>query len=206
MHTNLSVLIADDHHVITDALSAFLTINSAMQVQTAHSLEDAIQKIRQNHFDIAMIDYRMPGVVNTNFVTQLKEANSDLKVAAFSGAIDDATAMQIIEAGAKGYIPKSVPAASIANILGLVHSGEIFLPSSLLRYANERQQRAGSLTELEHHITQMLAIGAVNKEIARKLKLSEASVKMHVRNIFNKLGVRNRTEAALKAQQLGISP
>ena len=204
MSSAISVLIADDHYLVTDALSVLLGAEPNITVETAHTFEEAKEKIRAGDFDIAMIDYRMPGVSDTSFVKELIAENPKTKILAFSGAIPDSLAMQIIEAGASGYIPKSMPAQSIINILGLVKSGQSFIPASLMTFANEKKRTVANLSKLEYQITEMVATGAVNKEIARELDLPETSVKMHVRSIFSKLGVRNRTEAAIKARQFGI--
>lgn len=206
MTSEISVLLADDHHVITDALSAFLEMNTSLKVQTASDLEEAKRKIRNESFDIALVDYRMPGVVNSTFVTQLHDEDPSLRVVAFSGQISDATALEIVQAGAKGYIPKSMPASAIPSVLELILAGEIFLPASVHSFERKRQQTIVNVSRLEGEIIKLLALGAVNKEIARDLSLSETNVKMHVRNIFKKLEVRNRTEAALKAKQFNLAP
>lgn len=204
MSSEISVLIADDHYLVTDALSVFLGAEPNITVESAHTFEEAKEKVRTGNFDIALIDYRMPGVSDTSFVKELTAENPKTKILAFSGSIPDSLAMQIIDAGASGYIPKSMPARSIINIFGLVKSGQTFVPASLMKFANEKQKRIENLSELEYQIIEMVAVGSVNKEIARELDMPETSVKMHVRSIFSKLGVRNRTEAAIKARHYGI--
>ncbi|MCP9482657.1 response regulator transcription factor [Shimia sp. CNT1-13L.2] len=204
MSSNISVLLADDHYLITDILSAFLEAESNISVDAAHTLEEAKEKLRAGKHDIALIDYRMPGVTDTSFVGELAKESPNTKILVFSGAIPDWLAMQIVEAGASGYIPKSMSAQSIVNIICLVKSGQSFIPASLMQFANKKQRSVESLSTLEYQITKMIATGAVNKEIARELNLSDTTVKMHVRSIFSKLDVRNRTEAAIKARHFGI--
>lgn len=206
MTSEISVLIADDHNVITDALSSFLELNTTLKVQTASNLDEAKAKIRNETFDIALVDFRMPGVSNSTFITQLHDEDPSIRVVVFSGQISDATALELVKAGAKGYVPKSMPASAIPVVIELILAGETFLPASVHEFEQKRRHTILNISPLETEIINLLAVGAVNKEIARDLSLSETSVKMHVRNIFKKLEVRNRTEAALKAKLLEITP
>ena len=174
------------------------------QVEAAIDLESTKQAMLKMHFDILLLDYVMPGMHGVDEIDRLLDIDPNTKIVIFSGNIPEILVAAALRKGAAGYIPKSVPANTLFGILSVINSGEVFLPASFKHFEAEQARIGEKLTLMENEVLSRIAIGLSNKEIARELNVTDGNVKMHVRAIFEKLNVKNRTQAALEAHRLSI--
>jgi two-component system, NarL family, nitrate/nitrite response regulator NarL len=198
------LLIADDDFLVADAIKFALEASGQFRVSIARSLQDLIAQDLQPN--VILLDLHMPGMTGVDSVTAVVARFPQSRVVLFSGTTEPPFLRAAIDAGAKGFIPKTLPLVSLASALQLVDSGQIFVPASLLAAAmsEHKSESRGGLSPTEYRVLQGIAAGKRNKEIAWDLGTSEVTVKMHVRAIFGKLGAHNRTNAVLTGQKLGI--
>ncbi len=210
------VLIADDHALFRYGISLALEglYGSDVQILQAATAEEAHRVAHEKLPDLVLLDLMMPGL---NGVTDLKkyiETLPHVPVVVVSGSRQRSTIRAAIEAGARGYILKSSNGEILKHVLPLVLSGELYIPAQAV--ANEDQgEHEGSpleedsdfnpdfksLTPRETQVLKLLTLGYSNKEIARALGMLEGTVKVHVKSIMKKLGVNNRTQAAIAANR-----
>lgn len=198
---NAAILLADDHALVVETLSSVIESQSDMTVDTAASLESALSCISERGgYDIVLLDYNMPGMGGLTGLSQALEANGG-KVALLSGHLQWPVIEQALELGAVGYVPKMLPVRSFINALRFIMSGEVFLPSDLLRNMQGQAENGYQLRPAEQRVLRYLGEGWQNKEIARELDLTEAAVKLHVKSLCSKLGAKNRTQVVIMAQR-----
>ena len=199
----LTVLLADDHQLVAEVLAAHLRSQGTFEAEVASSLTEALTMVdARGGYDVVLLDLCMPGMDGLNGLTRMIEANHNRPVALLSGNLPSSTVKQAMKLGASSCIPKTLPARSLVNAINFVAAGEIFLSAKILDSEVESDDPLGKLTAKERLVMDGLAVGLMNKEIGRKLSLSEATIKMYVRSICGKLGVKNRTQAALLATQV----
>lgn len=195
------VLIADDHQLIRDMISSFLSAQPDFWVSVAESYEDAYTVLHESEpFDVVLLDVQMRGMEGIRNVEALVREFPSSSIVIFSGVASDQFVQDALKVGAKGYIPKTLPFRSLLNTIKLVASGESFVPSSFVTQAREEGVAAKfSLSETELSILRMVCAGMANKEIAREIETTEILIKMHMRSICKQLGAKNRTQAAVIA-------
>lgn len=204
---SISLLVADDHTLLVDMIETFLIKEGDFKVARAHSFEETITAISSNDsFDIVLLDLNMPGMNGLQGVQKVIAQNAKGKVVLFSGHAREEGVLKAIEMGARGYIPKILGARSLVNAVRFIHSGEVYVPTSLAsRVAKSEYQRDSSLlTSREMSVLRGICNGDTNKAIAAQLGMSEINVKMSVRAICSKLSVTNRTQVAMTAISRGL--
>jgi len=213
------VLIADDHALFRYGISLALeslykdvTILQAASAEEAHRLAHSTPGI-----DLILLDLMMPGLSGIADLKTYIDSLPDIPVVVVSGSRQRATIRAAIEAGARGYILKSANGEILRHVLPLVLSGELYVPAqavaaedlgqandfetSPLEESNDFNPDFKSLTPRETQVLKLLTLGYSNKEIARSLGMLEGTVKVHVKSIMKKLGVNNRTQAAIAANR-----
>ncbi len=196
------ILMIDDHQLILDVLMRYFNAALDAQVDTAPDLDAALNLIDEHDYDLILLDYNLPGISGLSGLSQVLERSNNTPTALISSdlpreAIYDAMAM-----GAKGYIPKTSRAEAFANAIRFLLMGETFLPAEFFtRKAEPKKPRIENLSSRESDVLLLVAEGRSNKDVANELGLSETTVKMHLRSIYSKIGVDNRTQAALWANQ-----
>ena len=197
--TALSVLIADDHLLVRETLVHFLSREPGFHVTTAGSLSDALERIAEHGtYDVVLLDVVMPGMQGLGSVARVVLANAGGAVVVMSGAVQRNFVEGAMQAGARGYVPKTLPARALAAAVRQVASGRSYLPVDL--YSDAAHAMPEGLTHLspqEIRVLRFLCQGLSNKEIAREMDIGEVTVKTHMRALCAKLGAKNRTQAAL---------
>lgn len=198
----MKVLIADDHVLVRDTIAAFVEASGDIQADTAVNLHEAIDQIRdRGRYDLVLLDYRMPGMGGLSGLDRAL-AENDGRVALISGNASSDVAKQAVEAGAVGFLPKTMGAKSLLNAIRFMAAGETFVPMEVMQAgdAAEGHPIAKLLTARELEVLRGLCKGLSNKEIAREIGLQEVTVKLHVKTLCRKLEARNRTQAAMIAK------
>src|SRR5262245_59087894 len=216
----MNVLAADEYILCCGLLQTLTQLYDGVHVTGANSIDEVLAHIEDlPDLDLVVLDAAMPGMENFAGLRRTVEKRPDVPVIITSSSESRAEIFAAIRNGARGYIPLSSRPCVLRHALPLIMSGEFYIPASALRTDGAHvllptekpsppiMPSAGdSLTPRQREITVMLADGKSNKEIARALNVFEGTVKLHVKGILRKLGVRNRTEAVLAAARAGYLP
>lgn len=194
------ILLADDHDLVRDTLVLFLESQDLGPVAATGSVDEAVAALAQAEdapFGIVLLDYDMPGMDGLAGLARIREAAPLTPVAILSGTATPSVARAAINAGARGFLPKTMNAPALAAGIRLILGGDIYVPFSFFGAAEAERV---VLTTREQEVLHRLAAGLANKEIARDLGVQEVTVKLHVKTLSRKLGARNRTQAAMLAR------
>ncbi|APG47374.1 response regulator transcription factor [Phaeobacter porticola] len=203
----MRILLADDHDMVRETISAYLKSEGGAAVTSTIDLPGALSEIEENGpYDLVLLDYNMPGMQGLDGLGSALKANGGKGVAIISGSAPNRTAQDALDAGAIGFIPKTMGAQSLLNAVRFMSAGEIYVPVELMRKEAETPAHplADKLSPREIEVLEGLCRGQSNKEIARELGLQEVTIKLHVRTLCRKLEAKNRTQAALTAKEAGL--
>jgi DNA-binding NarL/FixJ family response regulator len=203
----IRLLIADDHPVVRDGLRGMLSIQPDFEiVGEASTGAEAITFALQLQPHVVLMDLRMPIGDGATAIAQIKTRYPDINILVLTTYDSDADILRAIEAGATGYLLKDAPREELFRAIRSTARGESVLTptvaSRLMGRMRAPAEEALSAREIE--VLSLVARGANNKEAARQLHISEATVKSHLIHIFAKLGVNDRTQAVTTAMQRGI--
>ncbi len=209
----MRILFADDHTLIRDGIRPFLSeLAPDVEVLEAENFAGAQDQAKAaGDLDLILLDLKMPGMNGFNGITAFTQTHPDVPIVILSGHYNRKDVIAALDYGVSGYIPKNIGGMAMVNALRLVLAGEKYLPSeafsetgadedeSILapsgQAAQEIDPKFQTLTQREGEILAHLVEGKTNKEIARDLDLQEITVKIHVRNIYRKIGAQNRAQA-----------
>jgi DNA-binding NarL/FixJ family response regulator len=201
----LQVLIADDHPLFRRALKEALDETGVRcHVRECETFDQALTLIDKNTFDLLLLDLRMPGNTGLMGLVQLRSEYPQLAVVVVSASEDATVVDNVCQMGALGYIPKSSSIEAITRALADVIEGKTSFPEFVARRGDDMATRLSQLTPQQVRVLQLIAEGALNKQIGYTLNIKETTVKSHVRDIFRKLEIINRTQAAMVVQQLQV--
>lgn len=205
-----TVVIADDHPLVRDAMRHALTQSlTDVQVVDAASLDEARKAVdRLGTVDLVILDLNMPGMDGFTGLAAMRAAYPLVPVAMVSATNDETVMRRAIEFGAAGFIPKSAALETIAEAIGHILEGQVWLPPGTgdggpaTTNRQDIARRLGELTPQQLKVLSMMSQGLLNKQIAYELGVGEATVKAHVTAILKKLGVHSRTQAVIAARLL----
>ena len=208
----IRVLIADDHKMVREGLRRILEFDGEIQViDEADNGEECIKKIRSSKPDIVLLDINMPNMDGIQVLNIMKQQKMLCKVIVLTIHNEIEYLVKALEIGCDGFILKDSDFDTLKKAIFSVYSGETYIEPSLMPLLNsslaERdvlKEKVSDLTRREMEVLKMIASGAFNKEIALTLNISERTVKNHVSNIFKKIGVSDRTQAAVFAVKNNI--
>jgi DNA-binding NarL/FixJ family response regulator len=213
----IRVLLVDDQALFREGLRTMLNVQPGLDVVgEAGNGEEALQLAARLRPDVVLMDLRMPVLDGVAATRQLRLSRPECRVIMLTTFDDDEYVFEGLRAGAVGYLLKDVPLARLVEAIRAVSEGESFLEPSVAakvvaefaRLADLAPRCPETLVEplsgRERQVLRLLADGRTNKEIAQTLVIAEGTVKNHVTSILNKIGVRDRTQAALKARELGL--
>jgi two-component system NarL family response regulator len=201
----IRVLIVDDHRVVRVGLRAIIDAEADMEVVAeAGDGPAALEAYEAHKPDITLLDLRMPGMSGPELLTELRKRDPKATVIVLTSYDADEDVYRAVQAGARGYLLKgTLPDGVLEAAIRKVHAGQRLLaPEAAARLAD--RMTSPSLTPREVAVLELVAKGKSNKEIGTVLSLAEGTVKTHLKRIYEKLGVGDRTEAALVGVQRGI--
>ena len=203
----IRIVIADDHSMIREGLKQLLELDGDIQViGEAGNGEECLALLQTVSPDVVLLDINMPVMNGLKMLETLRNSkNKNQKVLILTIHNEIEYLMKAVDIGIEGYVLKDADSSILKKAIYKVHSGENYIDNSMVPLMNERiaQEKERSeedkLTRREIEVLKLLAEGLFNKEIAYKLSISEKTVKNHVSNIFKKIGVFDRTQAAVYA-------
>ena len=200
----IKVLLVDDHAVVRSGLSKFLMVNKDLElVGEASDGSEAVKMVSLRKPDVVLMDLMMPGVDGITATREIHEKFPKVKVIALTSFSEQNMVQGALQAGASGYLQKNVTAAELGNAIRSAHAGRMTLSPEaaqvLANSVNQPHLPGNELTERERDVLRCMVEGLNNNEIAEKLVISLGTVKFHVSNIFQKLGVDSRVEAVKAA-------
>lgn len=203
----VKIMIADDHSMIREGLKNLLELDGDIQViAEAVDGEDCLEKLQLVKPDVLLLDINMPKKNGLEVLKSLKSRRSKLKVLVLTVHNETEYLMKAVDIGVNGYVLKDSESAELKKAIFTVADGETYIQPSLIPALNAKMietnkdaEKIKSLTKRELDVLKLLAVGMFNKEVGKRLEISERTVKNHVSNIFKKLGVADRTQAAVFA-------
>ena len=200
----IKILCVDDHPVVLDGLSAIIAMQPEMELAaTASSGETALKAFREHRPDVALVDLRLPDMSGFELIRAFRKIDNRAKTIVLSSYDGDADIQRALDAGAQGYVAKGLVRDELLTAIRTVSAGGKHIPASIAQRLVGHMQ-SDAISERERQVLSLVAAGKRNKEIAADLSIAEDTVKMHVRNIFSKLDVTDRTEAVTVALRRGI--
>ena len=211
MADRIRVLLADDHAVVREGLRTFLELQEGIEiVGEAADGEAAIREAERLGPDVILMDLVMPKLDGVEAMRELRRRRPAIRVIVLTSFAQDDRLLPAIQAGAAGYLLKNVEPAELARAVRAAHAGGTTLdPTEASRLVEAIAQPPGAeprerLTAREREVLALIALGRSNKRIAFELGIAEKTVKTHVGHVLAKLGVADRTQAALLAVRAGI--
>ncbi len=212
---SVNVMLVDDHEVVLEGLIRILEKQGGIKiVSVARSAEEALEKIGRFPPDVVIVDIQLPGMNGIELIRRIKSQYPDIEAITLTVFDDEQFAKQAIKAGAIGYVIKDAAKEELVKAVRAAAKGESMISTSVARKLIEeiseptgkkrREEDYEGLSQRELDVIKLMARGYNNRQIADILFISEHTVKVHIRNIFRKIGVSDRTNAVLWAIERGL--
>src|SRR5271154_2382915 len=194
----------DDHPLMREGIAAIVRNEPDMLlVAEASNGREAIQRYRELRPDVTLMDLRLPDMSGIDVLIAIRMEFSEARVIMLTTFEGDVEVQRALEAGARGYMLKSMPPKDLVEAIRHVHAGKKRIPQEIAAHLAEHYSDE-TLTAREVEVLQQIAGGNRNRDIAEKLFISEETVKVHIKHIMEKLGARDRTQAVTIAVRRGI--
>ncbi len=205
----MRIVIADDHRIVREGLRFLLSERPDIEiVGEAENGRELLELLTTTDVDVVVLDVRMPEMTGLDALARLKELEPEVRVIVLSMHDEPAYVRRAIELGAAGYLLKNTGREEFIKALELVAGGKAYVQGdvsgTLIEQVTDPEAAQPRLSGREREILQLISEGLENKQIARRLDVSEATVKSHVKGIFSRLDVRSRAEAVAVGLRLGI--
>ncbi|MGZ9583917.1 response regulator transcription factor [Paenibacillus marinisediminis] len=209
----IRILLVDDHPSVGEGTKTMIEQDPNMSVKVVLSAVDALEIVNEECFDIIMCDLNMPTISGLELTRRLIQENPERRVIIYTGYEISSHFNLLMESGASGFISKTVSREQLHNAIHCAMRGEATVPISLLKQLRRSEVKIKrgpnaieetSINEREQEILQEVADGKSNRDIATKMHMSQRTVEYNLTRIFEKLGVRSRSEAIVEAKQLGL--
>lgn len=215
------VLVVDDQQLMRDGIASLLSLQEGIEVVgTASNGQRAIEQALHSQPDVILMDVRMPVMDGVAATIQLRRQLPQSKIMMLTTFDDDTYVLEALRAGASGYLLKDIPAHDLARAVHAVHRGIYQLDPAVAQrvvaslatgavpsagyVTDSSAAKRGDMTERELEVLRLISRGASNREIAETLVISEGTVKNHISSILSRLGLRDRTQAAIYAREQGL--
>lgn len=203
----VKVMLADDHLLMREGIRNLLEFDGKIKVvEEAGNGEECIEKLMDSHPEVLLLDINMPKKNGIEVLKKIREENIDVRVLILTVHTEIEYLIKAVDIGVDGYILKDSESAELKKAIDIVMKGESYIQPKLVPMLNKRlvsrdidKDKIDSLTGREKEVLIQVANGMFNKEIANSLNISERTVKNHISNIFKKIDVSDRTQAAVFA-------
>lgn len=212
----IKVMIADDHSMVRQGIKQILELEDDIEVTAqANDGNEAIELYKKKKPDVILMDINMPGKNGIQAIKELVSYNNDVRILVLTIHEDREYLFKTLHLGAMGYVLKDAEPSTLVEAIRTINNGESYIQPNMTRelvkefnritHSERKDKHAeNNLTAREVEVLELIAEGMINKEIAKQLFISEKTVKNHVSNIFRKLNVSDRTQAAIYAYRNNI--
>ena len=206
----MRIVLADDHVVVRDSIKVLLEAQGLDVVGLASNGAEAVKLVAELEPDVILMDWSMPELNGLDALVRVRAEHPEAKVVMLSAWDDESHVLEALKAGADGYLPKNLDAATFVELLHQVELGEPALPARLAKALQTEPGRdpaddPDALTARELEVLSLMSSGVTsNRRLANRLQLSENTVRFHVRNILNKMHLHDRTQAVGHALRAGL--
>lgn len=200
----ISVLTVDDHPLLHEGLATILRNQpDLVLLAQASSGREAVQRFREHGPDVTLMDLRLPDMSGIDAMIAILSEFPDARIVILTTFSGDAEIQRALEAGARGYVLKSMPPKDLVEVIRQVHAGKKRIPADIAAHLAEHYSEE-ALTAREIEVLQQVAGGNRNRDIADNLFITEETVKVHIKHIMEKLGASDRTQAVTIGIRRGI--
>ena len=204
MSEQIRVFSVDDHPLLREGVSALINNQPDMTlVAEASKGAEAIKLFKQHVPDVTLLDLRLPDMSGIDIMIAIRSEFPEARVIILTTFEGDVEIHRALQAGARGYLLKNMPPSELLDVIRQVHAGKKRIPPAIASHLAEHMSDE-SLTEREVEVLRQVADGNKNREIARKLFISEETVKVHIKHIMEKRGATDRTQAVAIGVRRGI--